>query len=210
MQPSKLTPETVHEAADMVLRGRPLKEIAARFEVTTRTVTNWRQLPEFTRAVEDLREDLRRRAIGRGAAAKENRILAKRKRIRAVMRALRKRAGKPEYGGAEWDETGLFVQRKKSIGGGPFTEFVTEFEFDAEVAQYISQLEREIAEEMGEFRRPPEKIRTEEREDEVAVALCDLFGSPEELMKAKARFLEVRRKRTTTVTEETVVTEESE
>jgi hypothetical protein len=198
----KTTPEVIlHKAAALLAAGNTILETAKQCGVDEKTIDRWKQQPNFLSALQKANEEMRTRVLTHGAALKEVRILAKRKRIRDIMRVMRKRAGKPECGGAAWDDTGLMVQRPKMIGSGEMAMLTTEFEWDTAGLQMISQLEREIAEEMGELRKPPTTPVKDEVLSETAMMLTEVYSSPEELAEFKAKFLQVVQRRQTTTSE---------
>jgi hypothetical protein len=203
--PGKKPDAVLHQVAALLATGHTIKSAAKIAGVDEKTIDRWKREPRFLTAQQQAVDELRTRVLTHGAALKEVRILAKRKRLRDLMRICRKRAGKPEMGAADWDSTGYMLQRIKGLGSGDNFSVITEFELDTALLGEISKLEREIAEEMGQLRKPPVTPTREESLSETAVTLIEMYPTPEELQEAKSRFLQViqRRRQVTSREEET-------
>ena len=125
-------------------------------EVDEMTIDRWKQRADFQALLQEELRSIRDRIAPEGLAVKENRILAKRRRHLAIMKALRKRAGKPDLGGAAWDDSGFFTQRLASVGGGDNFTLTTEFQFDVPLVRELTELEDSIAREKGDHKVPIE------------------------------------------------------
>ena len=141
-------------AAHLVAEGRlSIPKIAAQCHVSEKTIDRWKKIPDFKTRVDEHLAAMRLRFRTEGFSVPENRIAAKRRRLCAIMGALRKRAGRPDRGGAEWDRSGYFVQRLRSINAGDGQFYVvTEYELDTGALAALNDLEREIAIETGTYK----------------------------------------------------------
>ena len=198
----KIDTERRLKAAAMLAAGRTIVETAKAISVDEKSIDKWKKTPEFLSMIQEATEVLRNRILSHGAAVKEYRIRAKRRRLGQLLCIARARGGDSTRGGAEWDKTGFMVQRLKGVGSGDNFLLTTEFELDTGLLREISNLEREIAEEMGELKKPPTTRVKEESLSETAMLLVELFPSPDLLAEAKAKFLQVTQRRQQTTTEE--------
>ena len=148
----KLPDELRYQAAALRAAGKKIVDIAKDCGVSEKTIDRWINEPEWQPRVDAELAIIRARIAQEGLALKENRILAKRRRHLAITKALKKRAGNPQLGGAEWDESGFFVQRQKMIGGGDSALMITEYELDTGALGELNELEDGIAREKGDHK----------------------------------------------------------
>lgn len=168
-------------AALLMARGRlTIPKIAAKCQVSEKTIDRWKKSPEFKTRVDEHLAAIRQRFRSEGFAVPENRIAAKRRRLCAIMGAIKKRAGRPDRGGAEWDSSGFFVQRLKSInaGDGQF-DVVTEYELDTGALAALNDLEREIAIETGTYKTKIEHSGKIDTPSPQAIAIAGVMTTTE-------------------------------
>jgi hypothetical protein len=125
-------------------------EIAAEVEVTDRTLRTWKKIPAFAARVKRLVAELgavaQRKAIGRRArrlAALDDRW----QRMKAVI-AARADEMKDVPGGGS---SGLLVKAVKSIGSGDNAREVEEYAVDAALLREMRELEKQAAQETGQW-----------------------------------------------------------
>jgi hypothetical protein len=125
-------------------------EVAAEVEVTDRTLRNWKAVPAFAARVKQLVAELgavaQRKAIGRRArrlAALDDRW----QRMKAVI-AARADEMKDLPGGGS---SGLLVKTVKSIGSGDNAREVEEYAVDAALLREMRELEKQAAQETGQW-----------------------------------------------------------
>jgi hypothetical protein len=195
--PTTRPAEQIDKAAALLATGHSISQTAAACGVAERTVLRWKREPKFLSAYQRAQDEQRHRIIGEGAAVKQFRIAALRRRRVQLLRIAAARAGNPARGGVEWDTSGFLIQKEVCVGGGQFGKFILEYRLDTALLCELRAIERQIAEEMGEARTPPATPPREEVLSETAVTLLEMYPSPEELAEAKARFLQVRQRRIT-------------
>ncbi len=142
--------ELQNRAIALLALNQAATRIAKDLDIGRSTLYRWKELPEFRARLEEAFAETRRQIRTTGAAVKEVRIRAKKRRLNRFYNILAKRAGNPERGGAEWDETGFMVRREACIGGGQHGKYVVEYEFDKTIADAILDVENSIADELGE------------------------------------------------------------
>jgi hypothetical protein len=177
-------------AANLTALGRSARQCAEQLKVCRKTVERWRQAPEFRDAVAQEIAALRKQIREHGAAVKEARILAKRRRLQKLLHIASHRAGNPKVGGASWDESGFMVRREVCIGGGKFGRFKVEYELDKSLLDAINDLERDIAIEMGEWKQSIDVTGVEAVSTEI-VELASVF-TPLQIDEAIQRFRELQ------------------
>ena len=168
-------------AARLVAQARlTIPKIAAKCQVSEKTIDRWKKAPEFKARVDEHLAAIRLRFRSEGFAVPENRVAAKRRRLCAIMGAIKKRAGRPDRGGAEWDKSGYFVQRLRSInaGDGQF-DVVTEYELDTGALAALNDLEREIAIETGTYKTKIEHSGKIDTPSPQAIAIAGVLTTTE-------------------------------
>jgi hypothetical protein len=200
--PRKTPESALHQAAAYLASGKTIIETATLCGVDEKTIDRWKHEPRFLSALQKANDEARQHIVSHGAALKEHRILAMRRRLRDLYRIARTRAGRPDRGGAKWDKTGYVTRRDKMLGSGEFAQLTEEFELDTGLLAEIRNIEQAIAQEMGELKKPPATPVRREELSHTAVLLLEMFPTPEELADAKARFLGVVQEKQTVITEE--------
>jgi hypothetical protein len=126
-------------------------EIAEEIGVARRTLSTWKDHPEFARRVRDLAlaigQELTRHAI----ALKLRRMRAYDERWRALQRIIAERAADPAMQSVPGGKTGLLVRRLKSIGAGENAREVSEYEVDTALLKELRELEKQAAQEAGQW-----------------------------------------------------------
>jgi hypothetical protein len=127
------------------------QEVADEVGVSRWTLWSWRQHPEFAARVRQITErageELGRHAIAR----KLRRMAAYDRRWRALNRVIEGRAADPAMRGVPGGETGLLVRTVKVIGSGEAAREVEEYKLDAALLKELRELERQAAEEAGQW-----------------------------------------------------------
>jgi len=178
------------QAAVLTAHGKSAQTCADEVGCCRKTIERWRLLPEFRAQVLTELQDIRRKIRTTGAAVKEVRIKAIGKRLRALYKIAEKRAGKEEYGGAPWDDTGYMVRRDKMLGSGDMATLVTEYELDTGLLSQMLEHERAIARELGEERGIVDRPEDQDRPQAIAASQTTvniaLYLGREKLQEIKA------------------------
>lgn len=126
-------------------------EIAQTVGISDRQMRNWKHVPEFMDRVKEIIGELGdvvfRRAIGR----RSRRLLCQENRWLAMQRVIRERAADPCMQNVPGGQTGLLVRTVKSIGAGTNFKEVEEYEFDAALVKAIADVEKQAAQECGQW-----------------------------------------------------------
>jgi transposase-like protein len=138
------------EAAQMVADGElTFTQIAEKLDISRQTLSNWRDEPEFSGRVQELVEEYDTAVKRRGIARATRRIDAQNDRWRRTQKLLQARA--ESLAGVPGGDTGLLVRTYKIIGTGDKTERVEEYAFDAALYREIRELEKQTAQELGQW-----------------------------------------------------------
>lgn len=139
-------------AAQLVAEGDLTQhQIAERADVTRQTLYVWRKAPEFASRVNELREEFRQAIRQRGIAIIEKRVEAQNDRWRRLQRIISARSEDPAYHEVPGGDTGLLGRVAKWVGTGDNREFVVEYELDAALLREIRELEKQTAQELGQW-----------------------------------------------------------
>jgi len=125
-------------------------EIAQSCGISSQTLAVWKRHPEFMARVDQLVADLQEHARKRGLARLDKRQATAFDRHRRMVDLILARAadiGLETPGG----ETGLVVRQYRSIGTGPNARQVTEYPFDAALMRELRELEKQIAQDAGQW-----------------------------------------------------------
>jgi hypothetical protein len=127
------------------------REIAAQVGVDRPTLWRWRQHPDFAARVRSIleraAEELERHAI----ALKNRRMAGYDRRWRALQQVIEERAADPSMEGVPGGRTGLLVRTLKTVGSGEAARQVEEYRLDAALLKELRELERQAAEEAGQW-----------------------------------------------------------
>lgn len=125
-------------------------EIARACGISAKTLTMWKRHPEFAARVGQIVTDLQEHARKRGLARLDKRQTTAFDRHRRMVDLILARAG--DIGNeAAGGETGLVVRQYRSIGTGPNARQVTEYVFDAALMRELRELEKQIAQDAGQW-----------------------------------------------------------
>lgn len=125
--------------------------IAARVGVDRRQLTRWRQHPEFAARVNTLVAAMGERSLRFAIARQHRRVKALNERWEKLKQIVRQRAAAPEMANVPGGTTGLLVRKVKSIGAGDNAREVEEFEVDTGLLKEIRELEKQAAQELGQW-----------------------------------------------------------
>jgi len=145
--------------------------IAERVGVTSRTLRNWKQHPEFAAQVGDYVGQLQ-------AAMLRYRIAKKRHRLKVLndlhekeLTVIAERA-EANAGLAPGGATGLVVRQLKQIGSGRDVQIVEEWVVDNATIRQIMALEQQAAQELGQWQ---ERVQVEGM-----TTVVEIVGVPED------------------------------
>lgn len=126
------------------------EQIAADVGVTRQTITNWRKHPEFEARRKALVSELQERVKQEGLGRLDKRKAAAEDRHRRMTQVILARADEmaDEVAGGE---SGLLVRQYKSIGTGPNARQVEEYHVDAVLLRELREIEKQIAQDAGQF-----------------------------------------------------------
>jgi hypothetical protein len=157
------------------------QEVADEIGVNRWTVWSWRRHPDFAARVraitERAAEELERHAIAR----KARRMRAYDRRWRALQEIIAERAADPAMQSVPGGRTGLLVRTVRVVGSGDAARQVEEYRLDAAILKELRELERQAAEEAGQW--------TTRSEVRAAVACVSVLPDMAELLKMPAEEL---------------------
>lgn len=140
------------EAAQLVAEGSLApKEIAAKLGIDYSTLWRWEQKPEFAAKVQEHIDEYDRLIRRRGIARLTRRVDAQNDRWRRAQELLAARAADPTMADVPGGNTGLLVRSYKSIGSGESAQVVEEYAFDAALYREMRELEKQAAQELGQW-----------------------------------------------------------
>jgi hypothetical protein len=126
-------------------------EIAAEVGISKRQLENWKAHPEFAARV-DAQVAAADAAISRkGIARQMRRVQAQDDRWRRMQAVIEARAGDGELAAAPGGDTGLLVRQQKALGGGDNFQVVDEFAVDTGLLRELRELEKQAAQELGQW-----------------------------------------------------------
>jgi len=139
------------EMAELIAQGvLTYGEIGARYGITRQSVYWWTKQPAFAAKVEEFIEEgnaaIRRRAISH-SVRRVDRLNRDWTRLQKVIEARAADASMVAPG----SDTGLLVRKYKSIGSGPATEIVEEYEVDTATLKELREIEKQAAQELGQW-----------------------------------------------------------
>jgi hypothetical protein len=126
-------------------------KIAAKVGVDRRQLARWKNHADFLAKVKDLVTAMGERSLRFAVARRHRRVKAMNDRWRRLKRVVRERAAAPEMANVPGGKTGLLVRKVKSIGGGESAREVEEFEVDTGLLREIRDLEKQVAQELGQW-----------------------------------------------------------
>jgi len=141
----------VFRAAWLVAEGvRSDRQIITDLGISMVMLHKWERHPDFMAKVEEFRAEINRAVLSHGVAVKENRIRGMQERLDRMKALIAARAESGEARvargiGDPGEETGLLAE----TGAGK----VTVMAFDTGLMKEIRELERQVAQELGQFER---------------------------------------------------------
>jgi transposase-like protein len=127
------------------------EEIAARVGICAVQLWRWKQRPEFAARVREAAGVIGR-AVLRYAVARRTRRVEDLDNLRSgLLQVIAERGASRHMQGASGGRTGLLVRRLRMIGSGDSAREVEEFEFDAALVRELREVERQAAQECGQW-----------------------------------------------------------
>jgi hypothetical protein len=149
-EPARLT-EKQELAANLVSEDRLTDEqIAEELGIDRRTLTRWKDIPEFSARVQAISEAFAQRVMSRGIARRVHRVAVMDDIHRKLLTVIEKRATNPEISKAPGGETGLVTRTVRGIGRGDDYQVVEVFEVDTPLCREIREVHAQVAEELGQ------------------------------------------------------------
>lgn len=149
------------------------EDIAAAAGVRRSTLAVWKKHPEFHARVQEHIEAWRRLVMAEGIAKRENRVSALNERWQLLKRVIAERAATYAGDGDDDDPpapgaaTGLLVRQVKSVGFGENNMVITEWVVDTGTLAEMRAIERQAAQEVGQWLDRSENTHKVEVEDEL-------------------------------------------
>ena len=139
-------------AAALIVQGElRLAQIGERVGVDRRTLYEWRNDPIFHARVDEETERYRSEVNRIGLAKMECRLNALNDRWMALQRVIIDRGLDPEIQGVPGGSTGLLVKQVKGVGRGENFELVTTYRLDVGLLRSLLDLEKQAAQELGQW-----------------------------------------------------------
>lgn len=129
----------------------PDVEIAEDADVSRATLAKWKTHPEFQARVAEHVETLQAQARTEGLARLDVRLKRYRERARAFDLIIEERAADPDMQDVPGGRSGWLVRQFKSIGTGPNARQVEEYHFDAALSREMANLEKQAAQDAGQW-----------------------------------------------------------
>lgn len=149
---------------------RTYQSIADEVGVHKDTIRMWLAHPDFKERVRSILETIRAESMEVGIQHKLGRVSAMQDRWQRLKQVIDERAESPEYEGIPGGTTGLLVHRTKIIGSGKSATRVEEYELDTGLLSEMRNLEKHVAQELGQW---VEKNETEHSITRVEVVYED-------------------------------------
>lgn len=129
----------------------PDEVMATELGIDRRTLTRWRAVPEFAARVEHHRQLWRERIETTGVANRTNRVQAYTDRWHRLQQVIAERAADPEMQDVPGGTTGLLVHQTKAIGTGKSQTIIDEYAVDVATLKELRGLEKQAAEDLGQW-----------------------------------------------------------
>lgn len=140
------------QAAQMLADGSfTVAEIAEQIGVKDRTIYRWQKDPEFQSTLNRHRDVLEAAILQEGIARKAQRIKRYAERLAKLDQVIEERGNDRQMAGIPGGTTGLIVRQIKSIGVGAHNREVEEFVVDTGTLREIRELEKQAAQELGQW-----------------------------------------------------------
>jgi hypothetical protein len=140
------------QAAQLLAEGELFDlEIAAQVGVSGRQLRRWKEAPEFAARVKGLSVQVGDATLRYAIAKKNRRLQALDERRRAMQQIIAERAADPSMQAEPGGKTGLLVRTVRTIGSGAGAREVEEYRVDARLLRELRQIEKQAAQECGQW-----------------------------------------------------------
>jgi transposase-like protein len=169
------------QAARSVAQGEGTSaEIAARLGIAPETLERWQQHSEFQARVRCHLEA----ALTQGIAERLNRVRALDDRWLRMRRIIAERAVSAEMQGVPGGTSGLLTHTVKGVGGGENFQMVNEYAVDTGLLRELREVEKQAAQEMGQWTEKHEHTAAENGPISLDATLDELRKlPPDELIR---------------------------
>jgi hypothetical protein len=140
--------KAVQHAAEDILTD---EQIAAAVGVTRQTIATWRKHPEFEARRRELVAEMQERARQEGLGRLDVRMARYARRAASLDLIVTERADDPDMQDVPGGKSGFLVRQFKSIGTGPNARQVEEYHFDAALSREMRELEKQAAQDAGQW-----------------------------------------------------------
>jgi hypothetical protein len=148
-------------AAQRVADGRQTdEEIAAEAGVHRKTLHLWKHRPEFAARVAELTAALEAAVLKTGIADRRRRVEAMNRRWEGMQRVIDERAADPDMQSVPGGSTGLLAHDVKIIGAGDSAEKVDVYEVDTGLLRELREVEKQAAQDLGQWTEKREHTGT--------------------------------------------------
>lgn len=169
------------QAARSVAQGEGTSaEIATRLGIALETLERWQQHPEFQARVRCHLEA----ALTQGIAERLNRVQALDDRWLRMRRIIAERAASAEMQSVPGGTSGLLIRTVKGVGGGENFQVVDEYAVDTGLLRELREVEKQAAQEMGQWTEKHEHTAAESEPISLDATLDELRKlPPDELIR---------------------------
>lgn len=139
-------------AAELLAKGQDRREdIAQQVGIGVATLYRWMKNTEFMDEVNSRVEVYRNAVRLHGIGQIHRRVAAQHSRWERMQRVIQERGDDPEMANVPGGSTGLMVRTYKSVGSGDNATVVEEYSFDGSLSKAILEVERQAAQELGQW-----------------------------------------------------------
>lgn len=138
-------------AVPLLARGDGQEDVARALGIDDATLWRWRQVQEFTAAVEAEGERIRAAIRAEGISRKQNRIDRLNADWNRLQQVIEERATDPTLAYVPGGTTGLIVRSYKQVGAGKDAQLVEEFGVDVATLKELRAHEQQAAQELGQW-----------------------------------------------------------
>lgn len=132
------------------------EKIAAEVGIGRRTLARWKADQRFLARVETIAAAYAKRALKHGLARKECRLAVLNDLHQRMLQVIEERALSPDLASVPGGKTGLVTKTLKGIGKGDDFQVVEVYEVDTSTVGKICDLQKQVAEELGQWVRRSE------------------------------------------------------
>lgn len=178
-------------ALELLAEGWSEDRVAAQVGVAQATLRKWRQGPDSVQQNAESAKADEPSMLHGGIACCANRIHALDKRWRALLTIVDERGADPVMAHVPGGRTGLLTRSFKTIGKGEDSLIISFFHIDFRLLAELSRIEKQAAQELGQWGNPPEIAPQENNAEKLDLTLL----TKEELDQLAALFQKARRSR---------------